>query len=151
MATGLTEGLQIATQLSVPAGLTTVETTIAELTIDTIGNIALRNTVLGTGQSLASLTMDAAGDVTLASGVSGSPQAKIELFPIGTVNINSGSLASARVTDLVVSSNVTDPQYWLFINAIQGFFTALSGFQGGSPVLQSQLGALGAAFLIQSH
>lgn len=148
--TGLTEGLQIATQLSVPAGLTTVETPISQLTMDTIGNISLNNTTFGTGLAAASLVMAVSGELTISSGVSGVAKATIDLQPIGTVNINSGTLASARVSDLVVSSSTTDIPYWLFINAIQGFFTALSGFQGGSPVLQSQLGALGAAFLIQS-
>ena len=129
---------------------TTVTIPLAEMTIDALGNIELFNTGIGTGLKAASLTMDATGGVSISSGIAGVPKATVELFPIGIVNINSGSLAAARITDTVTSSNVTDPIYWLFINAIQGFFTALSGFQGGSPVVQSQLGALGAAFLIQS-
>jgi hypothetical protein len=134
--TGLTEGLQIATQLSVPTGLTTVETPICELTMDTIGNISLNNTTFGTGISLASLKMDPLGDISLTG---------------TTISLNGGvGQGVARLNDLTISNTSTDPIYWLFIQAIQSFFTALAGFQGGSPVLHSELGALGAAFLAQS-
>jgi hypothetical protein len=64
--------------------------------------------------------------------------------------MNNGVNGVARLNDLAISTATSDPQYWLFINAIQGFFTAISAFAGGSPVVQSQLGALGIAFLAQS-
>jgi len=150
--TGLTEGLQVATQLSVPTGLTTVETPICQLTMDTVGNISLENTTFGTGLTAGALKIDLSGKVSLLSGASGVSAATLTLEPTGTISLNAatGTMGVARLNDLTISNTSTDPVYWLFINAIQGFFTALSGFQGGSPVIQSQLGALGAAFLAQS-
>jgi hypothetical protein len=133
--TGLTEGLQIATQISVPTGLVTVETPICQLTMDTIGNVVLENTTLGTGTSLASLKMDPIGDISLTG---------------TTISLNGGSNGVARLNDLTISNLTIDPLYWQFVNAIQTFFTALATFQGGSPVLQSQLGVLGVTFLAQS-
>jgi len=131
---------------------TTVTIPLAEMTIDSLGNIELFNTAIGTGLKLASLTMDATGGVSISSGIAGVPKATIALEPIGTVRLNAatGTMGVARLNDLTISNTSTDPIYWLFINAIQGFFTALSGFQGGSPVLHSELGALAAAFLVQS-
>lgn len=123
---------------------------IAEMTIDTTGNIELYNTTYGTGLKAGALVLDATGGVTLSSGTSGVPLATLALTPDGQVNINNGANGVARLNDLAVSSTTVDPQYWLFINAIQGFFTAISAFAGGSPVVQSQLGALGLAFLAQS-
>jgi len=149
-ATGLTEGLQIATQISVPVGLTTVDTPICQLTMDTIGNITLENTTIPTGLPAASLIMTPIGEVILSSGTAGVPAATLTLSPDGQMNLNNGVNGVARLNDLAVSSTSVDPVYWLFINAIQAFFTTIAGFQGGSPVVQSQLGALGVAFLAQS-
>jgi hypothetical protein len=130
-----------ATPLTIP---------IAEMTIDALGNIELFNTAIGTGLKLASLVMDATGGVSLSSGIAGVPKATIDLEPVGTINLNSGTQGVSRLNDLTISSSATDLTYWLFINAIQSFFTALSGFQGGNPVVHSELGALGLAFLAQS-
>lgn len=144
-ATGLTEGLQTGNVIALPT--TSVTVPINELTMDTVGNVTLRNTTFGTGLTLGSLTMDTVGNVTLASSVAGVPKSTIELDNAGLVVINSGGLAAARITDSVISNITTDSNYWLFITVLQTFFTTLSGFQGSSPVLQSQLGALGAAYL----
>ena len=129
---------------------TTVTIPFAEMTIDALGNIELFNTAVGTGLKLASLVMDATGGVSLSSGIAGVPKATLTMTNVGQINLNSGINGVARLNDLAISSTSVDPVYWLFINAIQGFFTALSGFQGGSPVLHSELGALGLAFLVQS-
>ena len=129
---------------------TDVTIPIAEMTIDTLGNIELFNTTIGTGLKLASLTMDATGGISISSGVAGVPKATIDLEPVGTINLNSGTQGVSRLNDLTLSTNSIDPQYWIFINAIQSFFTALSGFTGGSPVPFSALGTLGQAFLAQS-
>lgn len=123
---------------------------VAELTIDTLGNIELFNTTFGSGLKAGALVIDQTGGVTLSSGASGVPTATLSLTPNGIINMNNGTNGVARRNDLAVSSTTVDPQFWLFINAIQGFFTALSAFQGGSPVTQSQLGSLGLAFLAQS-
>jgi hypothetical protein len=132
--TGLTEGLQIATQISVPT--TTVDIPICQLTMDTIGNITLNNTVLGTGVPLAYLTMNPAGEIALQG---------------TTISLNGGlGQGVARLGDLTISNTSTDPVYWAFVNAIQVFFTTISALAGGAPVTQSQLGALGLAFLAQS-
>jgi len=134
-ATGLTEGLEVATQLSIPTGLTSVETPICQLTMDTVGNISLNNTTFGTGISLASLKMDPIGDISLTG---------------TTISLNGGEgQGVARLGDLATSNLTADPIFWPMVTALQAFFTALSAFQGGSPVVQSQLGALGAAFLAQ--
>lgn len=133
--TGLTEGLQVATQLSVPTGTTTtVETPICQLTMDTLGNLSLGNNVLGTITPLCTLSMGTIGNVSLTG---------------TTISLQNGILASARVSDSVTSNITIDSLYFQFVNALQAFFTALSAFQGGSPVVQSQLGALGLAFLAQ--
>jgi hypothetical protein len=140
--------IEFGNVLTNPATIVTIP--IAEMTIDTLGNIELFNTEIGTGLKTASLIMDATGGVLISSGVAGVPKATIDLQPIGTVNINSGTMGVARLNDLTISSTSIDPIYWLFVNAIQAFFTALSGFAGGSPVVHSELGALGLAFLAQS-
>lgn len=130
---------------------TPVTIPISELTMDTLGNVTLRNTISGTGLDLGSLKLDISGNVTLASSIAGAPQSEIQLTNAGTIFLNpTSSLAAARITDTVTSTIAVDQTYWQFINAIQSFFTVLSGFAGGSPVVQSQLGALGQAFLIQS-
>jgi hypothetical protein len=131
--TGLTEGLQVGNVIALPS--TTVTIPINELTMDTLGNITLQNTTIGTGVSLASLKMDPVGDISLTG---------------TTISLNNGTEGVARLNDLTTSNLTIDPLYWKFVNAIQTFFTALSTFQGGSPVSQSQLGALGITFLAQS-
>lgn len=140
--------LTVGNQLTAANSIATIP--IAEMTIDGLGNVELFNTAFGTGLKLASLVMDSTGGISLSSGIAGIPKSTITLEPTGQISLNSGINFAARLEDLTLSSNSVDPIFWLFINAIQGFFTALSGFQGGSPVVQSQLGALGAAFLIQS-
>lgn len=127
-----------------------LEIPIAEMTIDALGNIQLYNTTFGTGLAAGSLLIDATGTVTLSSGTSGIPKATLSLSPVGIVNMNNGVNGVARLNDLATSTQTVDPQFWLFINAIQGFFTAISAFTGGSQVAQSQLGSLGLAFLAQS-
>ena len=127
----------------------TVTIPLSELKMDTIGNVTLRNTVSGTGLSLGSLTMDTIGNVTLSSSISGVPKSTLELSNDGLITLNSGTLGSARITDPVVSNISIDPVFWQMITALQAFFLALSGFNGGSPVAQSQLGILGQAFLAQ--
>lgn len=129
---------------------TSITIPIAEMTIDALGNIELFNTTVPTGLKAASLIMDATGGVTLSSGTAGVPAAVLALTPDGQINLNQGVNGVARLNDLAVSSASVDPVFWLFINAIQTFFTTLAGFQGSSPVLQSQLGVLGATFLAQS-
>ena len=133
--TGLTEGLQVATQISVPD--TTISIPISQLTMDTIGNITLENTVFGTGVPLASLKIDTGGSIALTG------------TTISLNASNGGSEGVARLNDLTTSNLTIDPIFWPLITALQAFFTSLAAFQGGSPVLQSQLGVLGAAFLAQ--
>lgn len=123
---------------------------VATMNIDALGNIKLSNTTFGTGLDAGLLKIDSTGEVTLSSGTTGVPKATLTLDPVGNINLNNGVNGVARLNDLAVSSTTVDPQFWLFINAIQNFFTVLAGFQGGSPVVHSELGALGAAFLTQS-
>lgn len=139
--------LQIGNVIANPA--TTVTIPLSELTMDTLGNVTLRNTVSGTGLSLGSLDIDTLGTVTLASSISGVPKSTLELSNDGFITLNSGVLGAARVTDPVTSNITIDPIFWQMITALQTFFTAISGFTGGSPVAQSQLGVLGLAFLAQ--
>jgi hypothetical protein len=132
-ATGLTEGLQVGNVIALPTTAVTIP--INELTMDTLGNITLQNTTVGTGVSLASLKMDPIGDISLTG---------------TTISLNGGiDQGVARLNDLTISNLTTDPIFWPMITALQAFFTALSTFQSGSPVVQSQLGVLGAAFLAQ--
>jgi hypothetical protein len=142
--------IEFGNVLTNPATIATIP--IAEMTIDSVGNINLFNTAFGTGLKLASLTMDATGGVSISSGVAGVPKATITLEPVGTIALNGGNAGAAgvaRLNDLVTSNISIDPIFWPMITALQTFFIALSGFQGSSPVLQSQLGILGAAFLTQ--
>lgn len=140
--------LQLGNVITNP--LTTDTIPLSELKMDTLGNVTLRNTTSPTGLSLGSLTMDIAGTVTLSSNLSGVEQSSVELTTLGTVVINNGSLGAARITDTVTSNITIDPVYWQFVTAIQNFFIALSTFQGSTPVVQSQLGSLAAAFILQS-
>jgi hypothetical protein len=152
LLTGLNEGLSVATQYVIPTGLPNVvpPLPICELSMDPLGMLSLGNYVVGTDVPICSLTMFPTGVISLQSiGAGGIPGISIE-GATGVTSINLGTLGAARITDTVTSAPVVDPVYWKFINAIQGFFTALSGFQGGSPVLHSELGALAAAFLVQS-
>jgi hypothetical protein len=130
--TGLTEGLQIGNVIALPTTTTTIP--INELTMDTLGNITLQNTIFGTGTSLASLKMNTGGGVSLTG---------------TTISLNGGENGVARLEDLTTSDLTIDPLYWQFVTAIQAFFTVLATFQGGGPVAQSQLGTLGATFLAQ--
>src|SRR5579864_5949329 len=114
--------------------VTSITIPLSELMMDAIGNITLRNTTIGTGVSLASLNMDPIGDISLTG---------------TTISLNNGTEGVARLNDLTTSNLAIDPLYWKFVTAIQAFFTALSAFQGGNPVLQSQLGVLGSTFLAQ--
>ncbi|MGH7974977.1 MAG: hypothetical protein ACREBR_05600 [bacterium] len=140
--------IEIGNVLTNPATIVTIP--LAEMTIDSLGNIELFNTTFGTGLKAGALVIDATGGVTLSSGTSGVPTATLAMTPDGMINLNSGVNGVARLNDLAVSSTTVDPIFWAFITAIQNFFTALAGFQGGSPVIQSQLGVLGATFLLQS-
>jgi len=90
----------------------------------------LRNTTLGVDK--ASLKFDVVGNISITG---------------TTITLNSGILGVARLTDPALSTIVVDPKYWLFINAIQAFFTSISVLTGPASVTQSQLGALGQAFL----
>jgi hypothetical protein len=123
--TGLAEGLQVATQISVPVGLTTVNTPICQLTMDTAGNISLENTTFGTGLTAGALNINATGEVTLLSGASGVAAATLTLQPTGIININSGTLGAARLNDSTIANPVTDPAFWTFWIQQQAIFAAL--------------------------
>lgn len=140
--------IQLGNVLAVPTTNATIP--LAAMTIDALGNVSLFNTTYGTGLKAGALSIDSTGGVTISSGASGIAQATLTLEPAGTINLNNGVNGVARINDLAVSSTTTDPVFWQFIAAIQAFFQALSGFQGGSPVVQSQLGVLGTTFLLQS-
>lgn len=140
--------VQVANQIANPINDDVI--TISELNMDALGNTILRNTIYGTGTTLNSISLSDAGKITISSYLAGTPKATIEVASAGTVNINSGLFGAARANDLTISNLSTDPVYWVFVNAIQAFFIAISAFQGNTPVLQSQLGALGTAFLAQS-
>jgi hypothetical protein len=134
--TGLSEGLQVATQIYAPGA--DIGIPISQLTMDTIGNISLNNTIFGTGVSLASLKMDSIGDIALQG---------------TTISLNGGiGQGVARLGDLTISNTTTDLVYWQFVAAIQAFFTSVAAFASGgsAPITQAQLGALGVAFLAQS-
>ena len=122
-ATGLAEGLQVATQIFVPGA--DVGIPICQLTMDTIGNISLNNTTFGTGLKAAALVMDVTGGLTLGSGTSDIAQATIEMLPIGTINLNKGTLGVARLTDTVIANPTTDPAFWTFWLQQEAIFTAL--------------------------
>src|SRR5579863_3553254 len=101
---------------------------VAAMTIDALGNVKLFNTTFGTGLAAGSLAIASTGDVTLSSGTSGVPASTLTMDPLGNINLNNGVNGVARLNDLAVSSTTVDPQFWLFINAIQNFFTVLAGF-----------------------
>lgn len=124
--------LQLGNVITNPANTTTIP--LNELTMDSLGNITLKNTTFGTGASLASLKMDPVGDISLAG---------------TTISLNAGTNGVARLNDLTTSNLTIDPLFWPMVTALQAFFTALATFQSGSPVIQSQLGVLGTAFLAQ--
>lgn len=122
-ATGLAEGLQIATQIFIPGA--DVGIPICQLTMDTVGNLSINNTTFGTGLKAASLAMDITGGLTLSSGTSGIAQATISMLPIGTINLNKGTLGAARLTDTTVADPITDPAFWTFWLQQEAIFTAL--------------------------
>jgi len=121
--TGLTEGLQVATQISVPT--TDVSIPICQLTMDTLGNLSLENTTLGTGLTAGALNINAAGEVTLLSGASGVAAATLTLAPAGTITLNNGTLGAARLTDQTVATPGTDPAFYAFWVQQEAIFTAL--------------------------
>lgn len=139
--------LFVGNQFALPGVDTAVS--LAGMTVDSLGNLEVFTTATGTGLKTGSIVMDISGGVSISSGVAGVPKATIALNSIGTVQFNaaSGTMGVARLNDLTTSTTAVDPQYWLWVSAIQAFFTAISGFAGGSPVVQSQLGSLGLAFL----
>jgi hypothetical protein len=110
----------VPTPVSMDANGFIVQVPIAEMTIDGLGNIALKN-------KLSSLKFDVLGNISLSG---------------TTINFNNGVNGVARLTDTVVSNGFTDIQFWQFMQALQIFFTVMAGYNGGSPVVQSQLGAL---------
>lgn len=115
--------IEFGNVLTVPGTDTTIP--LAELTIDTLGNVELFNAELGTGLKNASLTMDISGGLSLSSGLAGVPKSTIAMTSLGTVNINSGTLGAARLTDLVVGDPTTDPAFYTFLLQQQAIFTAL--------------------------
>jgi len=113
--TGLTEGLQIAVQTSIPTGLVTVETPISEFTMDTLGNTILRNTTAGIDKAF--LKINTTSDVQL-----GNLTSTLQFDPTGnitltgtTINLNQGIEPAARVNDSTFSSVTQDPAFWQFI------------------------------------
>ena len=93
--------------------------------MDTIGNITLENTTIGTGLAAASLVMNPAGELTLSSGVSGIAAATLTLAPTGIINLNSGTLGIARLTDKTVATPLTDPAFYTFWIQQEAIFAAL--------------------------
>jgi hypothetical protein len=123
-ATGLAEGLQVATQISVPG--VDVDIPICQLTMDTIGNISLNNTIVGTGVPLAYLTMDPIGAVVLhGSTVSIQGTTTISL-QAAAISLNGGTgKGVARLGDLTIANPTTDPAFWTFWLNQEAIFTAL--------------------------
>jgi len=115
--------IEFGNVLVIPATGLTVP--LAELTIDSFGNIELFNAQLGTGLKSASLTMDISGGLSLSSGFAGVPKSTIDMTPIGTINLNSGTLGAARLGDTVVGDPSTDPAFYLFIQQQMAIFTAI--------------------------
>lgn len=130
--------LQVGNVVADPLSTETIP--ISELTMDSLGQIVLRNTTLGVDKG--SLKIDAVGNMSLNTVSDMTLSANL-------ITLNSGTLGAARIADPTISNTATDPQYWLFVNALQAFFTSISVLTGGAPVTQSQLGALGLAFLAQ--
>lgn len=122
-ATGLTEGLQVATQISLPT--TDVSVPIAQLMMDTLGNVSLENTTFGTGLTAGALNINAAGQVTLLSGASGVAVATLTMNPAGTINMNSGTLGAARLTDKVLADPSSDQAFYAFWVQQEAIFAAL--------------------------
>lgn len=124
-----------------------VEIPQAELTIDTLSNIVLRNTTAGvdkaylkidtTGQIkianlLASETFGVSGDISASAGTSYSLTAGSTItinasssiaLTGSTINLNSGTFGVARIQDTVTSDPTTDPAWW---SAWTTLFTSVS-------------------------
>jgi len=169
-----TNTLQVVNNVvTLPSTGVPIEVTTAELKIDTLGHIQLRNTTLGTTKDL--LDFDVTGKLTLknqfgtyeisASGgiteqatlsLSLSAGSTMSLSSTGnmtltgsTINLNSGTFGIARLNDLTISNTSTDPIFWLMPPALSVFMTAIAAMVGGggNPVTMSALGALGATFV----
>lgn len=115
--------IEFGNVLTIPGTDTTIP--IAELTIDTLGNIELYNAQLGTGLKNASLVMDITGGLSLSAGLAGVPKSTISMTSVGTISMNSGTLGAARLTDLVTGDPSTDPAFYTFILQQQAIFAAL--------------------------
>lgn len=115
--------IQFGNVISTPG--TALNIPVATMTIDTLGNISLFNTTFGTGLKAGALVIDATGGVTLTSGANGVARATISMLPVGTINLNGGTLGAARLTDTTVANPTTDPAFWEFWLQQQAIFTAL--------------------------
>jgi hypothetical protein len=117
------QNIEFGNVLTNPASNVTIP--LAEMTIDTLGNIELFNTTMPTGLKAGSLVIDATGGVALSSGASGVPKATIAMTPVGTINMNSGTLGAARLTDTTQANPTTDPAFWAFWSQQEAIFAAL--------------------------
>lgn len=107
-----------------------IEQPICELTMDSVGNVTLRNTNAGITKS--QLNLDVTGEVTLenlTASLSMDPAGNVGLFANATldvsstgamtingstVNINNGTFGAARLNDLTLANPTTDPAFWNF-------------------------------------
>lgn len=100
--------LRVANDLVVSTNPTLVETPMAELTFDNVGNVTLRNTVTPTGVDKGSLKIDT----------------------LGVINLNGGTVGAARLNDTVLSNSSSDPTFWTSQSSLQTFMMGLSGLTG---------------------
>lgn len=103
--------------VTIIAGVKT-EVPNAELTIDNLNNITLRNTVAGIDNG--KLAIDTSGGITLSN-----PIGSLKITSLGNVIMNNGVLGVARLTDLVTSDITTDPAWWTFWTNLSLLITAL--------------------------
>lgn len=126
-------------------GVTDLEIPISELTMDTLGNTTLRNTIFGTGTDNAALDLTAAGVATLKNNFGSfsisaageitltNPLGTVTIAPSGnitvngtTINMNNGGATDfvARLNDQTLIDASTDPTFLAFLAALDAF-TAL--------------------------
>lgn len=114
--------LQLGNVVANPA--TNVTIPVSELTMDTLGDIVLRNTTAGVDKAF--LKINTTSDIQLANTTS-----QLHFDPLGnismdgtTINLNNGVQPVARVNDSTFSSLVQDPKFWEFIQTLFVTFNA---------------------------
>lgn len=129
------QNLHIGNSIVTPGATDFTTVVMNELTMDTLGNIELRNATAGVTNT--SLNMDSLGNVTLENTLGSvtidlagnviikNNTGSMKVNVAGQVILNNGTLGVARLTDTTLSNISTDPAFWTWWLLLPSLISAL--------------------------